>query len=146
MGRGVGGDGDGGVKVSLEVSINITLMNFNDYQWHDAIIKHINIDRTNPGNKDVIEMKILWPDDTSSLVTFTDVWWCNLSLNFGVVASESILIAQTVENNDTDLQQVYSWRGGTIEHNLVGYLIETSSTASIIKIISQGVSFTDIDS
>jgi hypothetical protein len=29
-------------------------MNFNDFYWHDSIIKSIYIDRSNPGKKDEI--------------------------------------------------------------------------------------------
>ena len=38
-------------------------MNFNEYYWHDAIIKNIQIERNNPGVKDTILLEIEWPEN-----------------------------------------------------------------------------------
>lgn len=45
-------------------------MNFNDYSWHDAIIKNILIDRKNPGKEDTISYEIQWPNNSISQIPF----------------------------------------------------------------------------
>ena len=37
-------------------------MNFNDFYWHDAVIKNITINRNNPGIIDIISLDIEWPE------------------------------------------------------------------------------------
>ena len=43
-------------------------MNFNDYCWHDAIIKNIKIDRSNPGITDAITFHVKWPDEKGNAI------------------------------------------------------------------------------
>jgi hypothetical protein len=37
-------------------------MEFEEYYWHDAEIRKIEINRSNPGYNDVISFDIIWPD------------------------------------------------------------------------------------
>lgn len=70
--------------------------------------------------------------------------WANLNLNFGVVALETIRQAYIAGNDDEDLQRVhdiYKSYSKKLSENLSCYVIETNSTASIIKIVAAGVSF-----
>jgi hypothetical protein len=113
-------------------------MDFNDFAWHDSIIKKIEIDRCNPGVCDNISIEVKWISGESSNVIFTDVYMADLNMNFGVVASESIRSAYIVDNDNT-LSELYAkWKNilDTIELNC--YLIETNSTGSILKIIAKG--------
>jgi len=52
-------------------------MDFNDFYWHDAVIKQVLIDRSNPGNEDTIAFEIEWPENRGrSTFIFEDVY-CN---------------------------------------------------------------------
>ena len=56
--------------------VNKMIKNFNDYLWHDAIIKNIFIDRKNPGYKDTIAFEIFWtyPNEKFNQIVFEDVY------------------------------------------------------------------------
>ena len=114
-------------------------MSLFDYPWHDAIIKEIHIDRSNPGNSDEIVMIIIWPDDKESTVRFTDVYYAQLSLNFGVIADECISDVDYISNEDKDVVTFLdTWRG--VVDNLEKLLfikITTRSTSSLIKIFAR---------
>lgn len=114
-------------------------MKFDEVNWHDSIIKNISIDRNDPGNNDLIKLEIEWPDHKNGELVFKDVYWANLSLNFGVVADESILDAFLLERTDEDLINLYSkWKGAIDDIELNVYLISLNSTGGEIKIISRG--------
>lgn len=114
-------------------------MNFNDFNWHDAIVKNIKIDRSNPGYSDTITFEIEWPNEKKrSLFTFEDVYWISMNLNFGIVADDCILDAVELDENDKDLMKIYSkWKGTLDEIKLNIYKIFLNSTASEIKIIAK---------
>lgn len=78
-------------------------MNLNDYNWHDQIIKNIIINRESPGKSDIIEFEIEWESGNISTITFLNVYWANLSLNFGIVSPESIYKAFIAKDCDIDL-------------------------------------------
>ena len=81
------------------------MKNFNDYFWHDAVIKNIFIDRKNPGYEDTIAFEIVWtyPNEKFNQIIFEDVYWSQMILGFGVIANESVLEAYEASNDDLDL-------------------------------------------
>lgn len=69
--------------------------NFNDLPWHDTTLRFIYIERQQPGLKDVIKLLIEWPNDmNASIIEFYDFYAFSANMNFGIVASESILKAE----------------------------------------------------
>lgn len=114
-------------------------MNFNDFYWHDAIIRNIHIDRNNPGIKDVIIFDIEWEEEVKKTVfVFEEVYWASMSLNFGIVANEAIFSASELEENDQDLESLYSKWNGLIDNvKLKIYKFTLNSTGSEIKIIAK---------
>lgn len=115
-------------------------MNFNDFYWHDAIIKNIQIDRLNPGNKDSIKFEIEWPEDRGNVTfLFEEVYWVRMTLNFGIVAEETILNSIELADDNQDLINFHSkWKGAMKDVKLKTYKIELSSTGGEIKIIAKG--------
>jgi hypothetical protein len=119
-------------------------MIFNDFNWHDSIIKNITIDRNKPGIIDIINFEIEWADGGKAELVFEDTYWANLTLNFGIVADETILSACMGDDKDPDLIDFYSrWKGLMDNINLNSYLIRLNSTGGIIKIIAKGFIITD---
>lgn len=116
-------------------------MNYNDYCWHDAIIKNIQIDRINPGINDTIKFEIEWPEGKGKATfTFENVYWVNLDLNFGMIVAEYIDQSFVAENSDFDLIRIKeNWlKMLSTELDLKCYVIKTNSTGGTIKIISIG--------
>lgn len=115
-------------------------MNFEDYYWHDAIIKNITINRNNPGVKDEILLEIVWPNNAERVnFIFENVYWAKLDLNFGIVADENIDQGRLLFGNDNDLSKFYSlWNGLMDDIKLNVYEIALSSTGGRIKIIAKG--------
>ncbi len=112
-------------------------MNFDNFEWHDAVIKNIVIDRAKPGINDTIIFDILWYDNSFSKLIFTDVYFANLNLNFGIVADECIDCAYVINDIDTDLERILiNWKG-FFPNDLNCFIIKTISTASTIKIIAK---------
>lgn len=114
------------------------MMNFNDFYWHDSIIKSIYIDRSDPGVKDEIQFEIEDTNKKIYILKFKNVYWSSMNLNFGIVAKENILDAKILENNDSDLANFYSsWNGLMDSIILSSFSIELNSTGSVIKIIAE---------
>jgi len=114
-------------------------MNFNDFYWHDAVIKNIQIDRKCPGVNDAIIFDIEWPEEKGNAnFIFEEVYWASMNLNFGIVANETILSASELEENDQDLRSIYSkWKGLLSDVKLKGYKFSLNSTGTEIKIIAR---------
>jgi hypothetical protein len=83
-------------------------MNFDEFAWHDSILKNIEIDRKNPGNIDTILLEIEWYDDTFNKILFEGVYWTKLTMNFGIISAESIDIDFIAERSDSDLINLYN--------------------------------------
>ena len=114
-------------------------MEFNDFLWHDAIVKSISIDRNNPGINDLIKLEIQGLDGEVVDFVFTDVYFAQLNLNFGIVTTETILTAESGDENDSDLVNLYNkWKGHLSNVNLNTYIFKFNSTGSVIKIIAGG--------
>lgn len=113
--------------------------NFNDLPWHDAIIQTININRTVPGKKDIIEMLITWPNGSnSSMVEFFDCYAFVANMNFGVVAPETILTAECLYES-VELNSIRKkWLQVGIDLQLLKcFKVVTNSTNSIINIYAE---------
>lgn len=112
-------------------------VNFNDLPWHDANLKFIHIDRENPGKNDIIKLFIDWPDGFSSAIEFSDCYALIANMNFGVVASESILKAEYfVESEELSSIRNDWMKAGINLENLKCFKITTNSTNSIISIFA----------
>ena len=111
-------------------------MEFNDFEWHDAIILSINIDRSDAGNKDEIEF-IISNDETIYSLRFKEVYQANLSLNFGVISEETIREAYILNENDLLNEIKIKWSKIDVSiEELKCYFIETNSTNSKLFIYS----------
>jgi hypothetical protein len=64
-------------------------MKLNEFYWYYAIIRNIQIDRTNPGNDHSVLFEIEWPEDNEKgVLVFEEVYWASMNLNFGIIADE----------------------------------------------------------
>ena len=70
-------------------------------------------------------------------VIFHEVYFARLSMNFSIVAPEAILAAFEAPADDPELVKVSRTWEGLLECTLSCYVIQTSSTASEIKIIAK---------
>lgn len=114
------------------------MMEFNNFRWHDAVIKNIQIDRNNPGKEDSILFEIIWPDNQENKIIFEDVYWAELILGFGIVAEESIYEAFIAPKDDSDVITFFNkWKGKIKKEELDCYVFKTASTGSKIKIIAK---------
>lgn len=114
---------------------------FNNCYWHDSILKNIFIDRSDPGNKDTVELTVEWyEDDSESKLVFSKVYWLKATMNFGIIANETIYNAHIAPSDDPDLLHFYKkWKGGFDHIKLNCYIIETNSTGGEIKILAEDV-------
>ncbi len=113
-------------------------MEFNSLSWHDSVIERIDINRKNPGKNDIIQIEISWPSDESNIVSFKDVYWADLNMNFGIVSPESILKAHAEGKENETVKRFYEkWKGMLNDVELNYYEIETNSTNSKIRIIAK---------
>jgi len=72
---------------------------FLDLPWHDAELLNITIDRRNPGENDQIVVDICWPNGKQDTLVFYDCYGLEAKMNFGVIASESILDASVTDKS-----------------------------------------------
>jgi hypothetical protein len=113
---------------------------FDDCYWHDSILKSIYIDRSNPGYIDTVEMVIDWYDEPASKLIFSKAYMFKASMNFGIIANESILTAYVAPSDDPDLVDVYAKNKHLTDNvKLNCYVIETNSTGGIIRIVAEAV-------
>lgn len=120
--------------------------NFNELSWHDANITSILIDRSMPGEQDVIKFLIDWPDtDINSYIEFHDCYALSANMNFGIIACESILQAECFINSE-ELDQIRKeWsKIGVNLNELKCYRITTNSTNSVFNIFSLGFRIFDV--
>lgn len=112
-------------------------IDFNDYEWHDAVLKDLHIDRSNPGHNDTISMDIVWPDKTKSIIIFEDVYKAIMELNFGAIGTDCILEADIAPGNDKDLVALKDeWKDANIGE-VHCYVFQTTTAGSKIKIIAK---------
>ncbi len=111
---------------------------FQDLDWHDAQLLKLSIDRSNAGTRDEVEMLVCWPDKTIEKVKFFECYAMNATMNFGIIAEEAISTAFISENDDELNSIIHKWESlGVQLGSLDCFRIETSSTASVIKIYAK---------
>lgn len=83
--------------------------------------------------------EIEWPEEKGKTTfVFEDIYWVEMSLNFGIVADETILNSMQLEENNEYLTNSYSkWKGTMSNLKLNTYIIELNSTGGKIKIIAK---------
>ena len=114
---------------------------FNNIEWHDLIINSLHIDRLKSGLKDTIDFEIKDDTDKCFLLSFSDVYWANLNLNFGIIVDETILEAVELDKEDKDLVILQQkWEGANLDDLKVFEIILNSSN-SVIKIIARKFEF-----
>jgi len=114
---------------------------FENLEWHDALLKNIIIDRSDPGVLDNIEIIIKWTNGDSSKLIFREVYMANLDLNFGVIADECISHVNLIKKDDPMFSKlIKKWVNlyeGVLD--LKGFEIKTITTNSTIRIFSKNI-------
>jgi hypothetical protein len=110
---------------------------FEDLPWHDAAVLSIEIDRRQAGVKDDVRIEMVWPDGRLSTIVFLDCYALSASMNFGIVASETVRSA-TEAGDDSELERHRSkWsKLGVDLSKLRKFTIETNSTASTVVVFA----------
>ncbi len=108
---------------------------FSDLPWHDAELLNITIDRRNPGENDQIVVDIYWLNDEQDTLVFDDCYELEAKMNFGVIASESILDASVTDKSGklTEIREGWAQIGVDLTQ-LKCFEIRTNSTNSIVRI------------
>lgn len=103
------------------------------------------IDRSEAGIRDTIELCIVWPSETESKIIFKNVYYANLSLNFGVIAEETVMDAFVIDSSDIDVVSIKNKWGKYFDeiNNVYGFEILTASTSSSIKILAMSFDVVD---
>lgn len=112
---------------------------FNELPWHDAVLEFVIIDRSRPGENDVIKISIDWPlEGYSKQIEFRECYGLDMNMNFGIIASESILTAECLVKSETLNKICNHWgRVGVDLSELKHYRIITNSTNSNINIYAK---------
>lgn len=112
-------------------------MEFNDFCWHDSVIKNIVINRDEFREMDMVYFDIEWYDNGTNKLIFENVYQVKFNMNFGVIGPELISNAY-VSENDLDLINLYKiWNGLIDDIKLNCYIIKTASTGSEMKILAK---------
>lgn len=113
---------------------------FNDAPWHDAELRSVHVDRSKPGEADEVQLEVVWPDDATTLVRFHDCYRFECSMNFGVVAVETIREV-SLSNTSNALDEVRRrWeKAGVSLPDLKEYRIATNSTGSVLVVFARSV-------
>ncbi|TWB01872.1 hypothetical protein [Bradyrhizobium stylosanthis] len=111
---------------------------FNSLPWHDAQLLELTIDRRNPGARDEVRVQVIWPDGGHATLFFRDCYAVTADMNFGINADELILSASLIEDDPglASIRNKWGPRGVTLEM-LRCYRLETSSTASVLRIYAE---------
>ncbi len=108
---------------------------FSDLPWHDAELLNIMIDRRNPGENDQIVIDVCWPNGKQDKLFFYDCYELEAKMNFGVIASESILDASVINKSRKLTEIREKWADIEIDlAQLKCFEIITNSTNSILRI------------
>jgi len=122
------------------------VFDFDDCYWHDSILESIYIDRRDPGHNDTIELVVEWYEDKSrSRIVFSDVRLLKATLNFGIIAHETIDTAYLAPDDEALAAFYKGWKGLFDDVKLNCYVIETLSTGGNIKILARSVALYPLD-
>jgi hypothetical protein len=115
------------------------MRDFTEFDWHDAEIEEICVNRMADRTEDILSLRVRWPDGSRNHVDFIGCYHANLQLNFGVMGAESVRCATVSHDDDLICDLRARWRALGVEIDaLACFEIETNSTASIIKIYATG--------
>lgn len=119
---------------------------FDDCYWHDSILESIFIDRSDPGHNDIVEIVVEWYEDKSrSKLIFKNACLFKATMNFGIIANETIDTAYIAPSDDGDLLGFYKrWKGSFDHVKLHCYIIKTLSTGGEIKILAGSAEMLDL--
>lgn len=111
---------------------------FDELPWHDAELRGLSVDRRQPGIVDQVNLSVCWPDGTENEILFHDCYALFAEMNFGVIAPEAILAARVSHDDPGSTEVRARWQPlGTRLDDLVCFEIETSSTASKLRIYAK---------
>lgn len=111
---------------------------FHDLAWHDATLLLLTVDRRSPGAKDEALLAVEWPDGSQQQIRFVDCYLLEARMNFGVVATESILDARCSDDSAQLAEARRRWEGlGVTLDDLKCFEVFTNSTASVIRILAR---------
>jgi hypothetical protein len=116
---------------------------FDSLPWHDAELLELLVDRRAPGERDEVCIRVAWPQGEKATLLFRDCYGLSADMNFGVIAEERIANALVVLD-DPGLKSIRErWKLVGVELDLLRcYQIETSSTASFIRIYAKQMDIT----
>lgn len=112
---------------------------FEDLPWHDATLLELSVDRRRAGEADEVALSMQWPDGQRSVIRFIECYALVATMNFGVVAEETV--RQATDSGDAEelRQHQARWsRLGVELSDLRMFTIETNSTASTISVFARG--------
>lgn len=108
-------------------------------EWHDATLLEVSIDRTAPGERDEVLLRVEWQDGRRRDVRFTDCYALDARMNFGVVAIESIRDAGCFSESPRLTEVRREWGGVGVElPELLCFELTTNSTGSVVRILATG--------
>ena len=113
---------------------------FDGAPWHDAELLAVTVDRRRPGDRDTVQLDVIWPDGGAVVVEFNDCFRFVGSMNFGVVAVETIRCAASSSSGQAVEAVRAQWGSiGVSVADLREYTVETNSTASTLIIVARSV-------
>src|SRR3954449_11598353 len=103
-----------------------------------ATILSITIDRSSPGERDEVILKLQWPSGEEATICFKDCYALEANMNFGIIAAEAILSAECIRDSArlADIRKKWAALGVPLD-DLKCFQLETSSTASTIRIFAR---------
>lgn len=111
---------------------------FNSFEWHDATLEEILVDRRNPGESDEVTITMEWTDGSRQRLRFEKCYEVEARMNFGILAQESVLHARcSTECIHLDtLRQKWMSMGVVLEATRC-FEIFTNSTGGTIRICAK---------
>jgi hypothetical protein len=111
---------------------------FSSLPWHDAELLELSVDRRNAGEHDEVRIRVAWPEGDEATLLFGDCYAMSAEMNFGIIAEEGIASAVMVEDDPGLISVRDRWRPLGVSLNALRcYRIETSSTASVLRIYAK---------
>lgn len=124
---------------TISVTASTIKEQFLDFPWHDANLRLIEIDRTDPGRRDEVALVIEWPDGRRSRLVFTCCYLFDAKLNFGVDAGGEWIYSAACSTDSVEVARVRERRHHHTDiPDLHCFEIDTSSTGSTIRIVARG--------
>ncbi len=119
---------------------------FNGIEWHDSVLLELYIDRRAAGERDEVVMLIQSVQGRVLRFRFFDCYAFEATMNFGIVALESISFAQCLHASSSLDRIRASWTTmGVNLDRLLCFELVTSSTNSEIRIYCNSCDIREID-